>query len=334
MFTDDHPHFMKHLVEILSRINDSFHDRFGGKDPQNIARWNVQDNSTFVGSLADSFMMQGETPGDPSDDLLIAKREELDLFVQHTASEQLTCSYIGDAIGSCPNLTGQHVSAIKTAKFLLQQKLLSTLGIMDHRDDTCKDPYSFCGGDTIDPTYLALARTGNGVPTPLGPYEEIVYVDNEPEQPIPDAVLGQLEVLDNEAGRSPYAANEIGRASGNLTFGHSNCSVDIIISGPSVLNGTFGDGANTLPGRSYSDKQHCRWTIYPLDGLVEVRVQRLRVWSGDFVRIYSGGVSGCPGNKPRALLAQLSGMYEDAEFPDALVRLNSIDNLQKISDSS
>ena len=38
VFTDDHPHFMKHLVGILSRINDSFHDRFGGKDPQNIAR--------------------------------------------------------------------------------------------------------------------------------------------------------------------------------------------------------------------------------------------------------------------------------------------------------
>mmetsp|Transcript_2323 Transcript_2323/g.4941 ORF Transcript_2323/g.4941 Transcript_2323/m.4941 type:complete len:1585 (+) Transcript_2323:305-5059(+) len=319
VFADEHPYFMKHLVGILSRLNDSFLDRFGGKDAQNAARWNVQENNSvnLVASMVDSLMIEGKTPGNPNDDILIAERGNLDLFVQHTASEQLTCDYVGDAIGSCPNPTGEHVSATKTAKFLLQQKIISNLGIMAHSNATCMDPYSFCGGDIIDPTYLALARRGNNVSTPLGPYEEVIYVDNMPEQPVPDAVLSQLEALDNEAGRSPYAANEIGRASVNLTFGHSNCTVDSIISEPSMVNGTFGDGANALPGRSYSGKQHCGWTIHALDGLVEVRVQRLRVWSGDFVRIYSGG-AGCPGDKPRTLLAQLSGMYENEDLPDAL----------------
>ena len=88
-----------------------------------------------------------------------------------------------------------------------------------------------------------------------------------------------------------------------------------------MVNGTIGDGANALPGHSYSDNQFCRWVIHPIDGLVEVRVQKLWLWSGDFLHIYSGGVSDCPGgNKPRTLLAQLSGIYDDAEVE--LVRSN------------
>ena len=48
---------------------------------------------------------------------------------------------------------------------------------------------------------------------PLGPYEnETVVVDNEPGNLGPDPVLGGLEKLDIEAGRSQYAKFEVDRA--------------------------------------------------------------------------------------------------------------------------
>jgi len=323
VFADEHPLFMEHLVGIISRITDSFLDSYGRNDPQNAARWDVRENNTvnYVGSIVDAQMRTQETPGNPSNGLLISEAKKLSKSIYQTASEQLACNYLGDTSGSCQQPTGQHLATINVAQFLLDQKELSTIGIMDPllplnvKDDSCTDNSSFCGGSIIDPTYLVRSRTGNVSGTPLGPYEAFVEDVDESDH---DAVLAQLERLDAANDRSPYAAYEVGRASGNLISGHSNCTDNIKIS--DYPNGTFGDGANALPGRSYSNKQHCRWTIFPsVDGeLVEVRVQRLKIWSGDFVKIYSGGVLGCPGNKPRTLMAQLSGMYENDKLPDAL----------------
>ena len=253
-FAKEHPRFVTHLVGILSRINDSFLDRLGGKDPQNAVRWSVNGNVTdnFVESLVDSLMMRGEIAGNPSSRQLSTSREQLDLFDEQTATEQLACNFIGGPLGGCPtSALGQHVSGtIKTASFGLGIKRLASLGIMNQS--------TFREEDIIDPTYLNSSRTGNGVATPLGPYNVTLSVDNDLESPGPDAVLRQLETLDARTGRSPYATYEVGRASapGGLTFGDSNCEANYVFDETS-FNGTFGDGANGLPGLSYSDNKRC-----------------------------------------------------------------------------
>ena len=319
LFANQHPKFMKHLLGILSRIDDSFLDRLGLGDPNNAARWAVEvaaendNNQTVVSlmnSMIDANMIAGEERGNPSYDQLVSKRKGLEIFNPQTALEQLTCRYMGN--GDCQGPTGQRSATISTIQFLLEQKSIPIL-----RGETDE---SF-----FNPSHLVSSRTGNGVVTPLGPYEnETVVVDNEPGNLGPDPVLGLLEKLDNDAAKSQYAKFEVGRASeGSLTAGDSNCRDDHIISDELVVNGTIGDGANALPGRSYSDNQFCRWVIHPIDSLVEVRVQKLWLWSGDFLRLYSGGIEDCPGgNRERMLLAQLSGMYDDAE--NELVRLNSL----------
>ena len=319
-FARTHARFMTHLVGMLSRLNDSFLDRLGRRDPQNAVRWNVNANDTvhWVGSLVDSLMIRGETAGAPSVDQLFAKRDQLDLYDEQTAAEQLTCKYLGGALGKCPTAAlGQHVAGtVLTAEFRLRIKTLANLGIMNQS--------TFSEADIVDPIYLNSSRSGNGVATPVGPYNEVVYVDNDLEPPGPDAVLRRFETLDANAGRPPYAMHEVGRApaSGGPSFGNSNCEAERVFNESSALNGTFGDGANALPGLSYSDNLICRWILQPVENeLVEVRVQRLQIWSGDFLNIYSGG---CLGNERRTLLAQLSGIYDDLDLPDALVRLSVI----------
>lgn len=141
----------------------------------------------------------------------------------------------------------------------------------------------------------------------------------------PDTVLSALEALDKESLRSPFAESEYGRAGPDGDHvGQSNCGGSSPVQ-LSENNGFFGDGANAMPGQGYSNDLDCTWILKSVDcespsdpcqRSVEVAFTRMRVWSGDFVRIYSQPQNACGSNDGKEeLVAQLSGIYDETMLP-------------------
>ena len=310
-FAEEHPAFVKHLTGILSRINDSFLDNLGAIDSDNVNRWNGQGEKfvSYVPSMADALMLPGETRGDPSNDTVIALRRDLDLFQQVPAEEQLSCDYLGVAPNTCATPTRQHVATQSTAKFLLDQKQIADLGPLGSLGDDsgCQDPNSICGGNLWDGSYLAAAlQDCDQCLHPVGAYA----ADGKSYAPT-DELLHTLEGLDVFFGRSPFALTEIGRDGGDST-----CRGHVMVDSSSQgLVGSIGDGANATSGTSYSDNLNCTWELQAATDArnVQVTFDSLRLWSGDFVRVYTNPFSlECvPGDPSNVLVGQFSGFISD-----------------------
>ena len=255
-FSEQHPEFMTHFVAILSRLNDSFLDRLGEVNTQNVLRWNnnnAEDQTTtssstssFVPSMVDSLMNENEIPQQPSTKFLTSQRRALDLFLQLSAGEQLSCEYLG----RCDHPTLQHIATYQTAEFLLGQKVISNLGVMEefeYDDEKSLDSNhncefsNYCSGSIFDGTYLSLAQQKCNNCYPVGPYSGIFASDL--------TLLNELERMDVTSSRSIYASNEIGRFGG-----HSDCTGHAVVEVGSNSAKSFGDGASAVSGRTYSGK--------------------------------------------------------------------------------
>jgi len=308
-FAEEHPAFVAHLTGILSRINDSFLDNLGAVDSDNIKRWNSQGENytSYIPSMVDALMLPGETRGDFSDGTLNALRRDLDLFQQVPAEEQLSCDYLGVAPNTCATPTRQHVATQSTAKFLLDQKQIADLGPLGSlgNDSGCQDPNSICGGDWWDGSYLGAALQECGQCHPVGAYAAAGNFART------DELLHTLEGLDVFFGRSPFALSEIGRDGGDST-----CSGHVVVDSSSHgLVGSIGDGANGVSGTSYSDNLNCTWELRAAADArnVQISFDSLRLWSGDFVRVYTNSFSQecAPGDPSNVLVGQFSGFMSD-----------------------
>lgn len=324
-----HPGFVRHFVGVLSRISDSFLDRLGEEDARNVQRWDAQETpgTSNVASMVDALMLPDQEPGAPSNEQLFKDRRALDAFVQYSASEQLSCQLLGPGPNLCHSPTMQHLAVRQTAEFLLDQKVLATLGPLDHMGDeqggACQGSSTFCGSDIIDGTYLKVARQTCTSCLPVGPYAGMTPDVSSSDRGDPDGLLFRLEQMDNITGRSPFASSEIGR---DVIGDSSSC---LNRNGPNIISssnrneviGQFGDGANGLVGRSYSDNLSCQWQIRGTDcntesdgceSLVELHFETLRVWSGDRIRVYSDPDFKCDSSSS-VLLAQVSGVYGESD---------------------
>lgn len=228
-FVRENPDFVTHFLAVVSRINDSFIDRLGEIGAQNSVRWDAQRpaGESLVPSMVDVLLKSSEIPHSPSQAYINLQRRVLDLFIQQTAQEQISCDYSGQVYSSLQ----------QTTEFLLDQKEVGSLGQLS------KD--SKCGGDLIDATLLDRSQTACSNCYPVGPYAGSMANQGN--------LLEELERLDAESTKSPFASLEIGRVAGDSTC---HITVDgrphhqvLEISDVGV---TFGDGANARNGKSYS----------------------------------------------------------------------------------
>lgn len=329
-FLEEHPAFAAHFVGVLSRITDSFIDVLGENDPRNAARWDPQlSRDSLLPSMVDAMMMDTETFQDPTQDSIFAKRMLLDLYEDKSAQEQLNCEFMGASLCNVPS--AQHVALRETAEFLVNQKVLAHLGPMQIMGDgqngeDCRDPKTFCGGDIIDGDYLRDARRQCDGCLAVGPYANTTAkVDSSAvdAKRVPDLLLATLEDLDALNGRSIYAPVEVGRVSGDSTSCAGAGPNRLGASSP--VTGDFGDGANAIDGRSYSDQLHCEWEIRgvdcesPFDGcdsVVEVVFGTTRLWSGDRLKVYADPVSfNCSSEESSYVVATWSGFHEEDSPP-------------------
>jgi len=138
----------------------------------------------------------------------------------------------------------------------------------------------------------------------------------------PDELLQVLEQLDLQANKTFFAESEIGRPilRNGIVRGDSNCKISSASILADAVSGVFGDGANAEPDKGYSNDRYCVWIIkgvdcesatYPCQSLVEVQFDKLRVWSGDFVRVYSHPNRNCAFDGGQQLVAQFSGIHDE-----------------------
>jgi taurine transport system substrate-binding protein len=228
---DQHSDFMIHMLAVLSRVNDSFLDRLGHEDPQNILRWDAQQPPpvSMVHSMTDALMASTEAPQNPSPDFVLRQRLALDLFEQLPASEQLSCDYLPVDTTGCLGPSLLYMAIRQTAEFLLDHKIISDLGPLSNDDVTTM----------IDGSFLQQATRTCSSCYPLGPYGNSFRTDH-------DSVLSELEGLDQQFTASPYALFEVGRQGGDSTCSeHETITTNI---------GTIGDPANALGGKTYSGR--------------------------------------------------------------------------------
>ena len=219
----DNVPFMRHFTSILGILTDSFLDSLGAVDPNNVIRWtpSTNPNSSYIPSLADTIMKPGEEARRPSIDEINKQRRALDLPIQISSGDQLSCDYLA----ACGRPSLQHIAIQQTGAFLMDQKIINSMGMLANMggDDGCIAG-GFCGSDVI---------TGSSL----------------------DPNLYSLELWD---GLEPFfALNETGRASeGELSAGDSDCSSDVMAIEASFREIYFGDVSNSmsLVGRSYSGK--------------------------------------------------------------------------------
>ena len=334
-FTEEHTNFVNHFVGIMANLNDSFNDSLGEKDPLNAARWNSQQgaNSSYMPSLVDTLMKPYGTPGMPSQDAINKERRILDLYIQLTAQQQLECDYLGPAPGACLDPSLPQITLGDTAEFLLNQKVIATLGPLgDMGDDrNCQDPATFCGGDFVDGSFLLDSQQNCTDCFPVGVYDNATAGKS---------LLAEIDRFNLLNGNSPFALTEVGRG----IQGDSLCEEGVIIADDS-RTGQIGDGANgkrrhhwlKFPssniqelkrffsigrlGKSYSDNLNCTWEIRAVDCVdpeqdscqrfVELSFVILKLWSGDFVRVYSDPLrQRCQaGSDSLVLEAKLSGFF-------------------------
>ena len=233
-FANEHTSFVNHFVAIMAHLNDSFSDRLGEKDALNAARWDGQQGATssYMPSLVDALMKPNETPGIPSQDAINKERRTLDLYTQLTAQHQLQCDYLGPAPGACPDPSLPHITLRDTAEFLLDQKVIATLGPLGDMGDNqnCQDPASFCGGDFVDGSFLLDSQQNCTDCFQLGVYDNATAGKS---------LLAELDRLNLVNGNSPFALTEVGRD----IQGDSICEEGGIIADDDQT-GQIGDGAN------------------------------------------------------------------------------------------
>ena len=315
-FAREHPEFLRHFVGVLSRVGDSFIDFLGEEDTLNTARWVPMIlQYSLIPSMVDALVLEEETHSAPSEKAMFLQREALELFEDNDAFEQYSCTLMGGGTGDCAFPTVQHWSLSSTAEFLVNQKVLAHMGPMKEigASDNCKDPASFCGGDIIDGSYLRAAREECSNCLLVGRYSNIVPPVSSTKNG-PDLLLRALELNYNATKRSIYADDEIGRHSGDST-----CMIGgpVKVGASFPVTGEFGDGANGEQGRSYSDDMYCEWEIRGVDcenqgdqceSLVQIEFSRVRLWSGDVVRIYADPQNECTGiSESSYLIAKVTG---------------------------
>jgi len=279
-FLNDNAPFMQHFTSILGALTDSFLDTLGEVDAKNVIRWNPNpnSNSSYIPSLADTIMKPGEIAQRPSIDEINKQRHALDLPIQIWSEDQLSCDYLK----SCGRPSLQHIAIQQTGAFLLDQKIINSLGMLEYMGDEYSCDFGFCGSDAI---------TGSSL--------------------VPNSV--PLESWD---GVEPFfALNETGRAGlGELSSGDSDCSADAKTIIATQQEQYIGDvsSSRSLVGRSYSDNLSCWWVIYSDSG-VELSFEQVRIWSGDNLYVYTvkEGSNCNIDSTAKVLLAKITGLNPD-----------------------
>lgn len=223
------PEFMYHFVAVFAQLTDSFIDRLGEDDSNNVARWIPDTNgaSSFMPSLADSIMKAGEPKGNPSTDFINQQRRALNLYKQQSTSEQLSCDYLmGNGGRSCGKPSLQHEAIQQTARFLMEQKVIHSMGQLEIMGNAtgCSITSTLCGSNLF---------AGNILKTANQRYSSTSLLDSS---------------------SSVFPLYEIGRPGANqISTGDSTC-----IEGRDIYYGSgtqeFGDGANAVAGKSYSGR--------------------------------------------------------------------------------
>jgi taurine transport system substrate-binding protein len=222
-----HAGFLERFVTVFAQLTDSFIDHLGEDDPNNVARWTPQKagTSSFIPSLADSIMKPGEPRGNPSDAFINQQRRAMNLYKQQSTSEQLSCDYLmANGGASCGKPSLQHEAIQQTARFLMDQKVIHSMGQLENmgNETNCAFKHTLCGGDLFAGNIL---KTGNQF------YGSSTF----------------LSTLSSSG--SVFPLNEIGR----LSTGDSSCTAGRKVFYGSGTN-SFGDGANAITGKSYSGK--------------------------------------------------------------------------------
>jgi hypothetical protein len=213
-------------------MNDSFLDQLGELNEANVARWNAQRAASFIPSMVDALMNSDQLPKSPSQDYMNLQRRALDLFVHVDAPKQLACEYFGrtkPGDGGCAFPNRLHTATSQTAEFLLDQKIIGSL--------QCSEGL-LCQEDFLDGSYLLDAYRSCSSCYPVGPYEGLLAGKN--------TLLNELERLDLETGKQPFAQFEIGRKGGDST-----CEGHVVLDRGNIAF-NIGDGAGAEDGKSYS----------------------------------------------------------------------------------
>ena len=228
----------------------------------------------------------------------------------------------GGGSSQCFQHDSNQYQAIKsTSEFLIQQKIIHSLGpllsdehsgeaeaeTMEEQQEYNNDYYLLLDGSYLNSGQRNCGTSNNNC-YPVGPFaEDNIYASKT-------TLLDTYDQLRTEP--FPGSDNEIGRNGiGDSTCGGTTAAAgsddDFVmdISGSDPLVGTIGDGANGRIGRSYSTNQHCRWIIRSVDcepgdlvinpdggsnnldtwcqSYVSISFRALKLWSGDFIRIYT-----------------------------------------------
>lgn len=212
------------------RINDSFMDRLGEVDDANVNRWNAQQEASisYIPSMVDALMNSDQSARNPTQAYKNLQRRALDLFVQLDGKEQASCEYFGK--GNCDKENQLHTAILKTAEFLLDQKVIGRL--------QCSEDL-VCHGDFLLGDFLLESQSiscSNCIQ--VGPYRN--------ELAGPNTLLSRLESLDSAWSKTGFAEYEIGRNGGDST-----CTGHVVFDGP-TRSSSFNDGAGASPGKSYS----------------------------------------------------------------------------------
>lgn len=290
-FMNNNAEFVERFVTILGLLTDSFMDNLGEFDGENAKRWIPTDDPlvSYIPSMADTLMKAGEEARNPSIEFINNERRALDLFIQLSTEDQLSCDYLGGG-KACGRPSHQHIAMQKTAEFLMDQNVIHSMGQLSVMGDSgiaCSAPNTLCGSDIF---------TGSGL-------------------------NHDLYSLDSWDGQAPfYALNETGRAGeGEMSTGDSICSRTTLVAKQRTQY--FGDlqGENSLVGQSYSDNLDCWWTIRSSDCIesssfcsrsVELSFLQVRIWSGDYIRVYSDPECD-PDSTTKVLLGQITGLDPD-----------------------
>ncbi|CAJ1951940.1 unnamed protein product [Cylindrotheca closterium] len=280
-FLTEHTNFVRYFTAVFGVLTDSFIDNLGTGDSANVARWTPQTNGviSFLPSLADSIMKADQSPRSPSIDFINQERRALDLYIQQSITEQASCDYLPPRLGICRRPSLLHEAIQQTADFLLDQKIIQSMGLLGDMGDSgsCLDSNTFCGSDVLNGEILDIGVQQYG------------------------SLISSSTFLSGNV----FANSEIGRTSGD-----SNCPEEGLIN---LSNRAIqiSDGADAIAGKSYSDNLKCSWRVLRDDpnDVVEINFQRVKVWSGDSVRLYSSRYANdcLPSNPSLVLLAQISG---------------------------
>jgi len=296
-FMEDHADFVRHFASILGLLTDSFIDKLGEANVNNVNRWtpSIDPVASYLPSLTDSLMKAGEEARHPSSEFINDQRRALDLYKFLSTEEQRSCGYLGGG-EACGKPSQLHIATQQTAKFLVDQKILHSMGKLAFMGDNettgtdCSRSDTICGSDAF--TLASL----------------------EPD----------LYSLDDWDGVPPfYALNETGRAiEGESSAGDSDCSTKSLIATTLVhyIGDVFRLAETSFVGQSYSDNLDCWWVIKSTDtsrDTVELSFQQVRIWSGDFIYVYSDPSMECDStSKTKVLLGKITGL--DPELPNFL----------------